>query len=160
PISIYSTPLDAWPANLRVTGFEVGGDDYVVKPFSPKELALRVEAILRRTRSKGFKGKEVGRWVYRDRLLELDRTAHRARIDERQINLTAAEWKIIEYLSSQPGIVVKRERLMGEALDYFSADGSERTIDTHIKNLRAKLGSRGWIETVRGFGYRFAGEPR
>ena len=142
----------------RITGFEVGGDDYVVKPFSPKELSLRVEAILRRTGTEQQPEEQPGPWLYKGHQLELDRSAHRARIDGGELLMTAAEWKILSYLASRPGIVVRRDRLMGESLDYISAEGSERTIDTHIKNLRAKLGERGWIETVRGFGYRFSGE--
>ena len=144
----------------RITGFEIGGDDYVVKPFSPKELTLRVKAILRRSRSEVPSEKQRGVWLYKDHVLELDGTTHRAKADGTVLNLTAAEWKILDYLSSHPGIVVGRNRLMGESLDYLMPEGSERTIDTHIKNLRAKLGEHGWIETVRGFGYRFSGEPK
>ena len=69
-----------------------------------------------------------------------------------------AEWKILDHLAQNPGIVIDRARLLGESLDYL-AEGSERTIDTHVKNLRSKLGVRDWIETVRGFGYRFSGVP-
>jgi DNA-binding response OmpR family regulator len=142
----------------RVTGFEVGGDDYMVKPFSPKELSLRVEAILKRTRSfQATQEEETGRWMLKDQRLQLNPQAHLATMNGREINLTAAEWKILMYLASHPGVVVDRNRLLGESLDYFMAEGSERTIDTHIKNLRAKLGNPGWIDTVRGFGYRFAG---
>jgi two-component system phosphate regulon response regulator PhoB len=142
----------------RITGFEVGGDDYMVKPFSPKELSLRVEAILRRTRSKA-RQLSGGKWVLEDHVLECSQESHRANLDGEEISLTAAEWKILTYLASQTGVVIDRNRLLGESLDYFMAEGSERTIDTHIKNLRAKLGNSKWIETVRGFGYRFAGKP-
>ncbi len=142
----------------RIAGFEVGGDDYMVKPFSPKELSLRVEAILRRTQPKArqFSG---GKWVLGKQVLECSHEAHRTTLNGEEISLTAAEWKILTYLASQTGIVIDRNRLLGESLDYFMAEGSERTIDTHIKNLRAKLGNSGWIETVRGFGYRFSGNP-
>jgi DNA-binding response OmpR family regulator len=141
----------------RITGFELGADDYVVKPFSPKELSLRVEAILRRGSEKVEQSALSRHWVLGGRKLELDESAHRVALDGKEISLTAAEWKILTYLATRSGTVVSRERLLGESLDYLVAEGSERTVDTHIKNLRSKLGESGWIETVRGFGYRFSG---
>ncbi len=144
----------------RITGFELGADDYVVKPFSPRELSLRVEAVLRRSGSGGAKPGATMSWVLGKQVLELDEAAHRASLAGKEINLTVAEWKILSYLATHLGVVVGRERLLGESLDYLVAEGSERTVDTHIKNLRAKLGSAGWIETVRGFGYRFSGTPQ
>jgi DNA-binding response OmpR family regulator len=141
----------------RITGFELGADDYVVKPFSPKELSLRVEAVLRRTGSGEAKPAEPMSWMRGKQLLELDEAAHRASVAGNELGLTVAEWKILSYLAMHAGVVVGRERLLGESLDYLVAEGSERTVDTHIKNLRAKLGGAGWIETVRGFGYRFSG---
>ncbi|MCK5008151.1 MAG: response regulator transcription factor [Spirochaetales bacterium] len=144
----------------RITGFELGADDYVVKPFSPRELSLRVEAVLRRSGSGGAKPDAAMSWVLGKQVLELDEAAHRASVAGNEINLTVAEWKILSYLATHSGVVVGRERLLGESLDYLVAEGSERTVDTHIKNLRAKLGSAGWIETVRGFGYRFSGTPQ
>ena len=143
----------------RITGFELGADDYVVKPFSPKELSLRVEAVLRRSGAAAQHSAAVLRWVLNERILEVDENAHRALLEGREIRLTAAEWKILSYLASRAGTVIDRERLLGQSLDYLVAEGSERTVDTHIKNLRAKLGDPGWIETVRGFGYRFSGVP-
>jgi DNA-binding response OmpR family regulator len=142
----------------RITGLELGADDYVVKPFSPKELSLRVEAVLRRSSGGGDPAAASRRWGLGERILELDEAAHRASVDGEGIGLTVAEWKILAYLAARTGTVVGRERLLGESLDYLVAEGSERTVDTHIKNLRSKLGDPGWIETVRGFGYRFAGE--
>lgn len=144
----------------RITGFELGADDYVVKPFSPRELSLRVEAVLRRSGSGGAKPGATMSWVLGKQVLELDEAAHRASLAGKEINLTVAEWKILSHLATHSGAVVGRERLLGESLDYLVAEGSERTVDTHIKNLRAKLGSAGWIETVRGFGYRFSGTPQ
>ena len=142
----------------RITGFEIGADDYVVKPFSPKELVLRVQALLKRT------GKDLtedkGVWLSGGNCLEMEVSTHRAKVDGKEIGLTAAEWKILDYLARQAGIVIKRERLLGETLNYLSAEGSERTVDTHIKNIRAKLGESAWIETVRSFGYRFNGEKK
>jgi two-component system phosphate regulon response regulator PhoB len=143
----------------RITGFEVGGDDYVVKPFSPKELALRVQSILRRTKEKEPAETALTVWKRGEDLLVMDSLSHRVSINGKEIALTAAEWKILAYLGANPGIVVSRERILGECLDYM-AEGSERTVDTHIKNIRIKLGTPELIETVRGFGYRFTGEKR
>lgn len=145
----------------RITGFELGADDYVVKPFSPRELALRVEAVLRRAAAQTAPGASPGlrAWAHTGERLELDEGAHRATVAGVEVRLTVAEWKILAYLAYQAGMVVARERLLGESLDYLVAEGSERTVDTHVKNLRAKLGDPGWIQTVRGFGYRFAGIP-
>jgi DNA-binding response OmpR family regulator len=144
----------------RITGFELGADDYVVKPFSPKELSLRVEAVLRRSGERAMQAAGRMKWALGKRVLELDEAAHRASVGGMEINLTVAEWKILSYLATRSGTVVSRERLLGESLDYLVAEGSERTVDTHIKNLRAKLGAPEWIETVRGFGYRFSGIAR
>ncbi len=146
----------------RITGLELGADDYIVKPFSPRELVLRVNAILRRTvtadRSSSIRKTES--WQLNGVEMVIDSASHRVVVDEQEVNLTAAEWKILEYLVARPGLVVGRVRLLGEGLDYLIADGSERTVDTHIKNLRAKLRDPAWIETVRGFGYRFSGSGK
>ncbi len=143
----------------RITGFEVGADDYVVKPFSSRELSLRVEAVLRRTAaaSPETAAADRMRWHHGRDVLELDEAMHRATVNGSERTLTPAEWKILAHLARNPGMVVSRERLLGESLDYLIAEGSERTVDTHVKNLRAKLGRTDWIETVRGYGYRFAG---
>ncbi|AFG38348.1 response regulator transcription factor [Spirochaeta africana] len=148
----------------RITGFEVGGDDYLVKPFSNKELMLRVRALLKRTAPLPIDA--PGSRLLHLRLqhnpgesrLQLDPAGHRCRHNGTDVTLTAAEWKILNHLAGNPGVVVSRDRLLGVCLDYL-AEGSERTIDTHIKNIRTKLGKQPWIETVRGFGYRFSGEP-
>ncbi len=145
----------------RITGFEVGGDDYVVKPFSNKELMLRVRALLRRVHLES--PRTTALWTTGDsdgrHELELDEGGHLCRHNGEDVLLTAAEWKILRYLAERPRMVVSRERLLGECLDYL-AEGSERTIDTHIKNIRLKLRKAPWIDTVRGFGYRFVGAPK
>jgi two-component system phosphate regulon response regulator PhoB len=151
---IFLTAKDA--ESDRITGFELGADDYVVKPFSPKELVLRAEAVLRRTKATGAEPRET-RWSLDGKTLSVDEDKHTAAVDEGELQLTGAEWKILEYLAKNEGIMLSRERILGECLDY-DYEGSERTVDTHIKNIRAKLGDGNWIETVRGFGYRFKGE--
>jgi two-component system phosphate regulon response regulator PhoB len=146
----------------RITGLELGAEDYIVKPFSPRELVLRVQLILRRVEKDG-KGLQDNTsssmqvWKTEGHLLAMDSASHEVLLDGEIVHLTAVEWKILFWLSSKKGILVSRERILGECLDY-AHDGSERTINTHLKNLRAKLGGIGWIETVRGFGYKFIGE--
>lgn len=156
----YSLPLIFMSAREsesdRITGFEIGADDYIVKPFSPKELVLRVAAVLKRA-SGPAAVKADNCWVLEGHELTTDEDAHKAALDGEPLKLTAAEWKILLYLSSNGGAVVTREQILDRCLEY-SFEGYDRTVDTHIKNLRAKLGQPGWIETVRGYGYRFAGE--
>jgi two-component system phosphate regulon response regulator PhoB len=135
----------------RVVGFEIGADDYVPKPFSPRELTLRVRAVLRRRApgSAATASLEHG-------ALRIDPERHRCFVEGREIELTAKEFKLLSTLMARPGRVLTRERLLDEVW------GSEitvttRTIDTHLKRLREKLGVAGdLIETVRGVGYRFA----
>ncbi|TVR93497.1 MAG: DNA-binding response regulator [Spirochaetaceae bacterium] len=142
----------------RITGFEVGGDDYVVKPFSPKELVLRTRALLRRTAESKPEHARHNAFVCDGRTLRLDDTTHKDYLDDEELHLTISERRILRRLSEEPGRVVSRERILGDCLDYIH-DGSHRTVDTHIANLRAKLDSGDWIETVRGVGYRFRGAP-
>ncbi|MDA3852388.1 MAG: response regulator transcription factor [Spirochaetaceae bacterium] len=141
----------------RITGFEVGGDDYMVKPFSARELVLRVSALLKRIKNKGSRMEASG-WSLGKEELILDRDSHKALLNDVDLKLTVAEWKILEYLSSENGSVIAREQILERCLEY-NFEGYDRTVDTHVKNLRAKMGSQ-WIETVRGYGYRFAGEPK
>ena len=139
----------------RITGFELGADDYVVKPFSPKELVLRVNALLRRVSSKT---EENGKkWIHGNYTIEIDKEKHLITENGKNLNLTTAEWKIIEYLSENAGMVLSREKILARCLEYFY-EGSERTVDTHIKNIRRKLEDPDFITTVRGFGYRFEGK--
>jgi two-component system phosphate regulon response regulator PhoB len=135
----------------RVVGLELGADDYVTKPFSPRELVLRARAILRRTRADGEPAK-----LMRRGLLELDPERHRCRVGEHEIKLTAKEFELLQALMERPGRVMTRDRLLDEV---WGADitVTSRTIDTHLKRLREKLGEAGdLVETVRGVGYRFA----
>jgi DNA-binding response OmpR family regulator len=144
----------------RITGFELGGDDYMVKPFSPRELVLRVKAVLKRggapEEQSGGSNSLLQRTLGSSTLV-LDEEAHRVEVDGKVLTLTGTEWRILYYLANNPGILISREKILGECLDY-RVEGYERTVDTHIKNIRAKLGAALWIETVRGFGYRFAAE--
>lgn len=142
----------------RITGFEIGADDYIVKPFSSKELVLRVAAVLRRA-SKGPMDTVGTIWNLGNDELDFDEGSHRALINGEELKLTAAEWKILVFLSSSGNSVISREKILDQCLEY-SFDGYDRTVDTHIKNLRAKLGRPDWIETVRGYGYRFVGEMK
>jgi phosphate regulon transcriptional regulator PhoB len=135
----------------RVVGLELGADDYVTKPFSPRELSLRVRAVLRRRAPSGEEAR-----VLEHGLLRVDPDSHRASVDGREITLTAKEFQLLVALMGRPGRVMTRERLLDEV---WGSDitVTSRTIDTHLKRLREKLGRAGdLIETVRGVGYRFA----
>jgi two-component system phosphate regulon response regulator PhoB len=134
----------------RVVGFELGADDYVTKPFSPRELALRVRAILRRSTGEPARSERIERGA-----ISLDIERHRCSVGDVEIALTAKEFRLLEALMSRPGRVLSRQRLLDEV---WGSDitVTERTIDTHLKRLREKLGAAGdQIETVRGVGYRF-----
>jgi two-component system phosphate regulon response regulator PhoB len=137
----------------RVVGFEIGADDYIVKPFSVRELILRIRALLRRVlRNEG----EPSRLRFGK--LELDRDAHRAWVAGAEIDLTALEFRLLHAFLSRRGRVQTRDALLGEVWG-IDADVTTRTVDTHVKRLREKLGDAGaYIETLRGVGYRFKGE--
>lgn len=135
----------------RVVGFEVGADDYVVKPFSVRELMLRIRAILKRqspkTESKD-KTQQIGR-------LRIEPAGHRVWIDEEECKLTALEFRLLNTFISRKGRVQTRETLLSDVWG-IEADVNTRTVDTHVKRLREKLGEVGaYIETIRGVGYRF-----
>ncbi len=135
----------------RVVGLEVGADDYVVKPFSVRELMLRVRAILRRTNqppeADGSGGVVCGP-------LRLDEEAHRVFVNDKEVALTALEFKLLGTLLHRRGRVQTRERLLEDVWD-MRPDLTTRTVDTHVKRLRQKLGEGGdLIETLRGVGYR------
>lgn len=134
----------------RVVGFELGADDYVTKPFSPRELVLRVKALLKRRRGDGEPRQAL---VAGD--LRLDRERHEVTIGKKAVDLTATEFKLLAHLMEYPGRAMTRDQLLDSVwgMDAFVTD---RTIDTHVKRLRAKLGRLGErVETVRGVGYRF-----
>jgi two-component system phosphate regulon response regulator PhoB len=136
----------------RIVGFELGADDYVVKPFSPRELVLRVQAILRRD------VRDEGEEKITFDPLVIDLAAHVVRLKGREVGLTATEFKLLHRLARRPGRAFSRDQLLSDVWGY-SGDLETRTVDTHMKRLRAKLGIVGsWIETVRGHGYRFRPE--
>ncbi len=136
----------------RVVGLELGADDYMVKPFSPRELVLRIKAILRR----GKKEETVDErppLVFRN--LKIDFSKHEVLLGNKKVVLTLVEFNLLALLLERKGRVQTRERLLTDVWN-LSADVSTRTIDTHIRRLRRKLGPLGKsIETVRGLGYRF-----
>ncbi|MBN2342478.1 MAG: response regulator transcription factor [Deltaproteobacteria bacterium] len=136
----------------RVIGFEVGADDYVTKPFSVRELLLRVKALLKRSAVKEEPSEEVNFGV-----LRIDVPAHRVWVNDEESVLTALEFNLLTTLFQRKGRVQTREVLLCDVWD-INADVTTRTVDTHVKRLREKIGEAGaYIETVRGVGYRFAG---
>jgi two-component system phosphate regulon response regulator PhoB len=138
----------------RVVGFELGADDYVVKPFSVRELLLRIEAILRRAQ-----GEATAAQTLTFGKLRVDRDAHRVWVDEREVELTALEFKLLVTLFDRRNRVQERAVLLDHVWGIEAAI-TTRTVDTHVKRLREKLGPAGeYIETVRGVGYRFAEDP-
>lgn len=160
----YSFPVVFMTARVaesdRILGFELGADDYITKPFSAKELVLRVQAIFRRLDGASQLHRSGSSWVLDGSILLLDEVSHLFTIDGRHIPLTAAEWRIMSYLVSNSGILITRAQILEHCFDY-SFESYDRIVDTHVKNIRSKLGPLGsqWIETVRGYGYRFAGHP-
>jgi two-component system phosphate regulon response regulator PhoB len=139
----------------RVVGFELGADDYVTKPFSVRELLLRVQAVLRRSQGRSEDDASpvsFGR-------LRIDHGAHRAWVDGTEIPLTALEMKLLWTLYQRRGRVQSRGTLLDDVWE-ASPENNTRTVDTHVKRLREKLGAAGdYVETVRGVGYRFASDP-
>ena len=138
----------------RVVGFELGADDFVVKPFSPRELMLRISAILRRSEPPPGESTLVEFGV-----LRLDREAHRVWVSAREVELTALEFRFLTTLYDRKNRVQSRDTLLRDVWGSDS-DVTSRTVDTHVKRLREKLGEAGeYVETVRGVGYRFAEAP-
>jgi DNA-binding response OmpR family regulator len=136
--------------NDELTGFDVGADEYISKPFSPKILVARVEAILRRTNRIGDEAniRKIGGIV-------LDKAAHQVTIDDKPIELSFKEFELLDYFMENQGIALSREKILNSVweYDYF---GDARTIDTHVKKLRSKMGDKGdYIKTIWGMGYKF-----
>jgi two-component system, OmpR family, phosphate regulon response regulator PhoB len=138
----------------RVKGLELGADDYVTKPFSPRELVLRVSAVLRRAQSPAVAG---GGRTLRAGPIVVDLNALRVSIDGDELELTPTEYRLLVTLLERRGRVQTRQQLLEQAWD-IHARIETRTVDMHVQRLRTKLGDHGaLIETVRGFGYRFRG---
>jgi DNA-binding response OmpR family regulator len=134
----------------RIVGLELGADDYVVKPFSPRELILRVRAILKR-----YMAEEAPATVWRREGLSVDFQAHRVLVDDQEVTLTATEFRLLGELIRNQGKVQARDQLLDRVWGY-QFEGYARTVDTHVRRLRQKLGSYAeFIETLRGVGYRF-----
>ncbi len=138
----------------RIHGFELGIDDYVVKPFSPKELMMRIDAIMKRSRG----GQRHEKDVFELGELRVDFTARTVSIGEERLNLSPKEYDLLFYLVKNRNIALSRERLITEVWGY-DFYGDDRTLDTHIKLLRKSLGDYSrYIVTLRGVGYRFETE--
>ena len=133
----------------ELLGFELGVDEYISKPFSPKILVARVEAILRRT------GQDAGNDVLSAGGIVIDKSAHQASVDGKPMELSFKEFELLTYFLENQGIALSREKILNSVwnYDYF---GDARTIDTHVKKLRSKMGDKGeYIRTVWGMGYKF-----
>ena len=136
----------------RIHGFETGVDDYVVKPFSPKELMMRIDVILRRA-----KGRESTHDVLNINGLSIDFTARKVLIDNQEVDMSPKEYDLLFYMTKNKGIALSRERLITNVWGY-DFYGDDRTLDTHIKLLRRHLGDySNLVVTLRGTGYRFEG---
>ncbi|MCD8241555.1 MAG: response regulator transcription factor, partial [Lachnospiraceae bacterium] len=133
----------------ELQGFELGVDEYVTKPFSPKILVARVEAILRRSNLL------VSEDILKAGGIELNKSAHQVSIEGRDVDLSYKEFELLAYFMENQGIALSREKILNNVwnYDYF---GDARTIDTHVKKLRSKLGDKGeLIKTIWGMGYKF-----
>ena len=141
----------------RILGFELGADDYITKPFSPKELVLRIQALFRRIDEGAETSKNQYKYFDGENTLLIDEDIHEIEVNGQKINLTAAEWRIVLYLVTNAPNLITRAQILEECFDY-SFESYERLVDTHIKNIRTKLRPGNWIDTVRGYGYRFSGK--
>ena len=133
---------------VELQGFSLGVDEYISKPFSPKILVARVEAILRRSSTMSQEVIDVGG-------IHIDKSAHQVLVDGKNVDLSYKEFELITYFAENQGIALSREKILNNVwnYDYF---GDARTIDTHVKKLRSKLGDKGdYIKTIWGMGYKF-----
>ena len=147
PTIVVSARVDEYD---KLTGFDLGIDDYLTKPFSPKELMARIKAITKRYNN------EVDTFVYES--LKVDFKAHSLYIDEKEVKITLKEYELLKYFINNQGIAITREELLNKIWGY-DFYGDDRTVDTHVKMLRANLGKyRDMITTVRGVGYKFVKE--
>ncbi len=132
----------------ELRGFELGVDEYIAKPFSPKILIARVEALLRRSNQRKSEAVSLGGIV-------IDKAAHQVTIDGKPIELTYKEFELLCYFADNKGLALSREKILNNVWNY-DYDGEDRTIDTHVKKLRSKMGPKGKsIITIWGFGYKF-----
>ena len=139
----------------KVVGFELGADDYVTKPFSVRELILRMKAVLKR----GEKKSDNVEFQRQFGQLSINTESHEVFVDDNEITLTALEFKLLFQLVDRRGRVQSRDQLLSDVWGY-SAEVTTRTVDTHIKRLREKLGSMGkYVQTIRGVGYKFTRTP-
>jgi two-component system, OmpR family, response regulator ResD len=145
----------------RIHGFELGADDYVVKPFSPRELVMRVKALLKRTQNAGTAVSQASSLsqIMTFQNLTINMESHKVLVDNVEVSLTPKEYELLCYLASRPEKVFSREELLRDVWNY-QFYGDQRTVDTHIKRLREKLGHvsekvAGMIVTVWGVGYKF-----
>jgi two-component system alkaline phosphatase synthesis response regulator PhoP len=156
PIIILTARLEE---NDRVLGLELGADDYITKPFSMREMAARVRAVLRRT-SRGASQADIVHVAG----ITLDRAGHSVKVNEQAVDLTPTEFDLLATLMMTPGRAFSRAELLERVQDGLAFDGIERTIDAHIHNLRNKIetdpGQPHYIETVYGVGYRFCTEEQ
>ncbi|MFS0645306.1 response regulator transcription factor [Siminovitchia sp. 179-K 8D1 HS] len=148
PIIFLSAKGEEWD---KVKGLKLGGDDYMVKPFSPGELVARIEAVLRRTSYQKNNEPKIGMGSY---LLDVER--RKLKVSGREVELTFKEFELLKVMMSEPGKVFSREALLDRVWD-LSYQGGPRTVDTHIKTLRMKVGEDAGrcIQTVWGYGYKF-----
>ena len=135
----------------EIKGFELGVDEYVTKPFSPRVLMARIAAILRRNEEENSAVLEIGG-------LKLDKTAHELTVDGESVDLSLKEYELMQYFMENPGVALSREAILNHVWNY-NYYGDARTIDTHVKKLRSKIGAYGeYIKTIWGVGYKLEAE--